>query len=114
MEVVTEPVQRFVHTDGHLTAVAVAGREPIERDALFFHVAMEPRSALAAVLGCALEESCFITAAAEDRQTSVDRVYAAGNCADPMQNVVMAIADGARAGVAVNVRLVGEGLVQPR
>jgi hypothetical protein len=30
-----------------------------------------------------------------------------------MQNVPMAIADGARAAVAVNVRLVGEGLVQP-
>ena len=114
VDVVTEPVQRFVHTDGHLTAVEVAGSEPIERDALFFHVAMEPRSALAATLGCALAENGFITAAAEDRQTSVDRVYAAGNCADPMQNVPMAIADGARAGVAVNVRLVGEGLVQPR
>ena len=114
VEVVTDPVERFVHTDGHLTAVEVAGREPIERDALFFHVAMEPRSALAVTLGCALEESGFITAAPDDRQTSVDRVYAAGNCADPMQNVVMAVADGARAGVAVNVRLVGEGVVQPR
>ena len=64
-----------------------------------------PRSA--ATLGCALEENGFVTAAPEDRQTSVDRVYAAGNCADPMQNVPMAIADGARAGVAVNVRLIG-------
>ena len=74
---------------------------------------MEPRAALAASLGCSLTEAGFVVAAAEDRQTSVDRVYAAGNCADPMQNVVMAIADGAHAGVAVNVRLVGEGLVQP-
>ena len=53
-------------------------------------------------------------AAEEDRQTSVDRVYAAGNCTDPMQNVPMATADGARAAVAVNVRLVGEGRLQPR
>ena len=30
-----------------------------------------------------------------------------------MQNVPMAIADGARAGVAVNVRLVEEGVLQP-
>ena len=88
VEVVSEPVERFVHTDGQLTAIELAGREPIERDALFFHVAMEPRSALAATLGCALEESGFVTAAPDDRQTSVDRVYAAGNCADPMQNVV--------------------------
>jgi thioredoxin reductase len=114
VEVVSEPVERFVSDqDGRLTAIELSGREPIERDALFFHVAMEPRNALATTLGCALEENGFVRAAPEDRQTSVDRVYAAGNCADPMQNVVMAIADGARAAVAVNVRLVGEGLVQP-
>jgi thioredoxin reductase len=70
---------------------------------------MRPRAALATALGCALDEGGFVVAAAEDRQTSVDRVYAAGNCADPMQNVPLAIADGARAGVAVNVRLVDEG-----
>ena len=46
--------------------------------------------------------------AGDDRQTTVDRVYAAGNCTDPMQNVPMAIADGARAGVHVNARLAGE------
>ena len=75
---------------------------------------MEPRTALAADARLrARARTASSTAAAEDRQTSVDRVYAAGNCADPMQNVPMAIADGARAGVAVNVRLVGEGLVQP-
>ena len=114
VEVVSEPVERFVADgDGRLTAIELAGRDPIERDALFFHVAMEPRNALATTLGCALEENGFITAAPEDRQTSVDRVYAAGNCADPMQNVSLAIADGARAAVAVNVRLVGEGVVQP-
>jgi thioredoxin reductase len=111
--VVSEPVERFVSNHGRLEALELQGREPIERDALFFHVAMEPRAALAASLGCALEDNGFVTAAAEDRQTSVDRVYAAGNCADPMQNVPMAIADGARAGVAVNMRLLGDGLVQP-
>ena len=114
VEVVSEPVERFVaNGDGRLTAIELAGREPIDRDAHFYHVAMEPRNALATTLGCALQENGFITAAPEDRQTSVDRVYAVGNCADPMQNVPLAIADGVRAGVAINVRLVGEGVVQP-
>jgi thioredoxin reductase len=111
--VVPEPISRFVSDEGRLTAIELVDRDPIERDVLFFHVAMEPRSALARSLGCALNDAGFIVAAPEDRQTSVDRVYAAGNCADPMQNVPLAIADGARAGVAVNVRLVGEGFVQP-
>jgi thioredoxin reductase len=111
--VVREPVERFVAQDGRLTAIELTGRPPLERDALFFNVGLEPRTALAAGLGCALDEGGFVIAAEQDRQTSVDRVYAAGNCADPKQNVPMAIGDGARAAVAVNARLVGEGVLQP-
>ena len=111
--VLHERVERFVASDGRLTAIELAGRAPLERDVLFFHVGLEPRTALAAALGCELDEGGFVVAAGEDRQTTVDRVYAAGNCADPKQNVPMAIADGARAAVAVNVRLVQEGVVQP-
>ena len=111
--VVREPVERFAARDGRLTAIELTGRPPLERDALFFHVGLEPRTALAAALGCTLGEGGFVTAAEDDRRTSVDRVYAAGNCVDPRQNVPMAVADGTRAGVAVNVRLVEEGVLQP-
>jgi thioredoxin reductase len=110
--VVREPVTRFVERDGRLTAIELAGRSPLERDALFFNAGFEPRTVLAAGLGCALDERGFVIAA-EDRQTSVDRVYAAGNCADPMLNVPLSIADGMRAALAVNVRLVEEGVLQP-
>jgi thioredoxin reductase len=111
--VVREPIARLVSAGGQLTAVELAGGERIERDALFFGVAMHPRSELALALGCALTDAGFVAAAPEDRQTSVDRVYAVGNCTDPMQNVPLAIADGVRAAVAVNMRLIGEGVVQP-
>ena len=111
--VVREPIERFVSTDGRLTAVEFAGRESLERDALFFHVAMRPRTALAAGLGCELNDEGYIVAAPMDRATSVDRVYAVGNCAEPMHNVPMAIADGSKAGALVNFRLVEEGVVQP-
>jgi thioredoxin reductase len=94
---------------GRLTEIALAGREPLAADALFFHVGLRPRTALAAGLGCALDESGFVVADSLERQTSVDRVYAAGNCADGMQNVAMAIADGARAGAMINLRLATEG-----
>ena len=111
--VVREPVERFVALDGRLTAVELTGRPPLERDALFFNVMMEPRTALARGLGCALTEDGYVVADPEDRQTSVDRVYAVGNCTDPMHNVPMATADGARAAVHVNKRLVEEGVLQP-
>jgi thioredoxin reductase len=112
--VVREPIERFAATDGRLTAIELTGRAPLQRDALFFHVGLTPRTALAGYLGCALDEGGFVIAADQDRQTSVDRVYAAGNCVDPMQNVPLATADGARGALAVNVRLVEEGVLQPR
>lgn len=108
--VIHAPVERFVSRDGQLTEIALAGRDPLPADALFFHVGFRPRTALAAQLGCALDENGYVAADPMDRQTTVDRVYAAGNCADPMQNVAMAIADGARAGVMINLRLVTEGV----
>ena len=112
--VVREPIERFVADDGRLRAIELSGRAPLERDVLFFHVGMRPRTELAAALGCALDDGGFVIAAEQDRQTSVDRIYASGNCVDPMQNVPVAIADGMRAALAVNVRLVGEGVLQPR
>jgi thioredoxin reductase len=112
--VVREPIERFLARDGRLTAIELTGRPPLTRDALFFHIGFRPRTALAAAIGCALGEDGFVIAAEQDRQTSVDRVYAAGNCADPMQTVPLATADGARAALAVNVRLVEEGVLQSR
>jgi thioredoxin reductase len=109
--IVVDPaeVARFVSTDGRLTHIELTGGESIERDALFFNVAMHPRVDLAVQLGCALTENGFVEAAPGDRQTSVDGVYAIGNCTDPMLNVPMSIADGARAAVFVNVRLLPAG-----
>jgi len=112
--VVREPIERFVALDGRLTAIELTGRPPLARDALFFNIGLAPRTALAAALGCALDDGGFVIAADRDRQTSVDRVYAAGNCVDPMLNVPLATADGGRAALAINRRLVDEGVVQPR
>jgi thioredoxin reductase len=112
VEVIREPVTRFVHDGGRLNAVEFAGREPLERDALFFYIDMKPRSELAARLGCELNEGGYVVVD-ELRRTTVDRVYAVGNCADPMLNVPMSIADGARAGAFVNHRLVEEGVLGP-
>ena len=112
--VLREPVVRFAHDDGRLTAIELEGREPLERDALFFFLAMHPRTELAAALGCERNEGGYVVAQPMTRATSVERVYAAGNCADPSQNVPMAIADGARAGAYINFQLVEEGVIQPR
>ena len=67
--------------------------------------------------GRATVEAVVVVVGADRRAADVlhgaRRVYAVGNCTDPMQNVPLAIADGARAAIAINVRLIGEGVVQP-
>src|SRR3954452_8802546 len=105
--IVVDPaeVTRFVSTRGPLPPIELADGTSIERDALFFSVALRPRVDLAVQLGCALTESGFVESAPMDRRTSVAGVYAIGNCADPMLNVPMSIADGARAGALLNFHL---------
>jgi thioredoxin reductase len=110
--VLDDPV-RFVHEDGRLTAIERASGELVDADALFFNVAMTPRTELAVALGCQLNEHGYIEADPLTRATSVDRVYAVGNCTNAMLNVPMSVGDGARAAVMINFRLVEEGHVQP-
>ena len=114
MPVLREPVTRFAHDDGRLTAIELkaASRSSATRSSSSSRCARgpssPPRSAASAT------RRGYVVAAPMTRATSVDRVHAAGNCADPSQNVPMAIADGARAGAYINFRLVEDGVVQPR
>ena len=111
--IIETPVVALDSDDGgRLRRLRLGDGETLDRDALFFYVGWQFRNDVARRLGCQLHDDGSI-AVNLSQATTVDRVYAAGNCADPMLNVPMAIADGARAAVFVNVRLVGEGFVQP-
>jgi thioredoxin reductase len=83
------------------------GREPRERAAvyaLFFYVGWRLRTDVARMLGCQLRDDGSIAVDSEQK-TTVDRVYAAGNCADPRALVPTAAGSGVTAAVAINVRL---------
>jgi thioredoxin reductase len=55
-------------------------------------------------LGCQFDDDDSI-AVDSSQATTVDRVYAAGNCADPRALVPAAAGSGATAAVAINARL---------
>ena len=55
-------------------------------------------------LGCGLSDDGSIAVDA-NQATTVDRIYAAGNCADPRALVPAAAGSGATAAVAINARL---------
>jgi thioredoxin reductase len=93
--------------DGRLRRVRLEGGEALDRDALFFYVGWRLRTDLARALGCRLRDDGAIAVDAE-QATTVDRVYAAGNCADPRALVPTAAGSGVVAAVAINVRLTSE------
>jgi thioredoxin reductase len=90
--------------DGRLRQVRFDNGETLDRDALFFYVGWRLRNDVARTLGCELRDDGSI-AVDSQQATTVDRVYAAGNCADPRALVPTAAGSGVAAAVAINVRL---------
>jgi thioredoxin reductase len=90
--------------DGRLRRVRFDDGETLDRDAMFFYVGWRLRTDVARRLGCRLRDDGSIAVDAEQK-TSVDGVYAVGNCTDPRALVPAATGAGVTAAVAVNVRL---------
>ena len=89
---------------GRLRHIRLDDGETLERDALFFYVGWQFRNDVARTLGCQLHDDGSI-AVDLGQETTVDRVYAAGNCADPRALVPAAAGSGATAAVTINARL---------
>jgi thioredoxin reductase len=90
--------------DGRLRRVRFENDETLDRDALFFYVGWRPRNDIARTLGCRLHDDGSVAVDSE-QATTVDRIYAAGNCAEPRALVPPAAGSGVTAAVAINVRL---------
>ena len=88
---------------GRLRRLRLEDEETLDRDALFFYVGWQLRNDVARRLGCELRDDGSI-AVDSSQATTVDRVYAAGNCADPRALVPAAAGSGATAAVAINAR----------
>src|SRR3954451_9986484 len=92
---------------GRLRRVRLDDGEALDRDALFFYVGWRLRNDIARTLGCRLRDDGSIAVDAE-QATTVDRVYAAGNCTEPRALVPTAAGSGVTAAVSINVRLTFE------
>src|SRR3954468_23825560 len=103
--IIETPVVALDSDEGdRLRRVRLDDGEALDRDALFFYVGWQLRNDVARTLGCRLHEDGSIAVDAS-QATTVDRVYAAGNCADPRALVPAAAGAGATAAVAMNARL---------
>jgi thioredoxin reductase len=102
--IIETPVVGLDSEDGRLRRVRLEHGQGLDREALFFYVGWQLRNELARALGCELRDDGGIVADS-DQATTVDRVYAAGNCAEPRALVPTAAGAGVTAAVAINARL---------
>ena len=106
-----ERVARLEGSEAGLGRVVFDSGEELPRAGLFVRPGLRPNTPLARQLGCGLVEEGMVPGliAVDDRQqTSVPGVFAAGDVATPMQQVIVAAATGAQAAGWINHGLVGE------
>ena len=109
VRIVESRIRRIEGAD-RLERVVLDDGSSEEPAAVFLKPEPEPASDLAAQLGCELSEWGLIEVGA-DSQTSVPGVYAAGDAASKIHQVVVAAAAGARAAIALHHDLAREDFV---
>jgi thioredoxin reductase len=113
IEVREELVVRLEGSDGRLERVVFAEGEPLPRRALFFCSGHQQRSDLAEKLGARFTEKGAVNTGSCEA-TNVPGLYVAGDASKEAQFVIVAAAEGAEAGMAINKALLKEDLAQNR
>lgn len=104
-----QPVRSLEHTLGSLSAINFADGTCARRTALFFVSENVQRSKLPAELGCRINEKDAVEVDS-DQCSSVPGVYVVGDASIDSQYVVIAAAEGAKAGMVINRELQKEDL----
>lgn len=104
IEVYESPIAAVHHTNGQVSAVRLTSGERVECDAIFFAAPQEQRCDLPRQLGCEFTRKGTVKT---DHLglTCVPGVYVVGDASRDVQFVVVAAAEGAKAGVAINTVL---------
>jgi thioredoxin reductase len=102
-------VLRLEGRDGQLDRIVFERGAPAARHALFFATGQRQRSPIAARLGCTFTERGAV-ATGKCEATNVPGLYVCGDASKEAQFVVVAAAEGAEAGMAINKALLEEEL----
>lgn len=92
---------------GMLESIVFEDGSELERSAMFFSTEKFQRSGIAKDLGCEFTDKGLVKADFK-QQTCVPGVFVAGDAARDMQLVIIAAAEGAKAGVTINQMLLKE------
>ena len=113
VEIREERVVRLEGSDGYLERIVFETGESLARRALFVCAGQHQRSALAHKLGCRFTSKGAVDTGSCEA-TDVPGLYVAGDSSKEAQFVVVAAAEGAEAGMAINRALSKEDLAQNR
>lgn len=110
IEVFEDDAIALLGDPGKLEGVKLRGGDTVPCEYAFFSFAHVPRSEIAASLGCELDDEGYVVID-RDSATTVDGVYAAGDCTPGTQLVQVAAAQGTNAGIkcAMSLRDAREG-----
>jgi thioredoxin reductase len=108
-----DEVVRLEGQRGWLSRIIFAEGEPLPRRALFLSSAQHQRSDLALRLGCRFTEKGAVNTGSCEA-TDVPGLYVAGDASKDAQFVIVAVAEGAEAGMTINKALLKDDLAQNR
>ncbi|WP_161889417.1 NAD(P)/FAD-dependent oxidoreductase [Pontibacter russatus] len=104
IKVVKGKIDRLEGEDGMLQHIALKNGERVPQQVLFFSEGARQQSDLGEMLGCEFT-SKGVVKTRRKQQSNIPGLYVAGDAARDMQMVIVAAAEGAKAGVAINMDL---------
>lgn len=104
IKVVTTPIVKLVSSKGKLREVVLVNGKVQPCEALFFANGYSQKCDLVESLGCIMS-SKKVVITNRQQQTNIPGVYVAGDASLDMHFVVVAAAEGAKAGVTINKEL---------
>ncbi len=112
IQVKTNGISKLEGTEGYLKKILFENGDEDTCDALFFVNGFEQQCALVDVFGCELSKKGVVITD-KSQQTNTPGLYVAGDSDKDVQLVVIAAAEGAKAGVFINKELQKESIEHP-
>jgi thioredoxin reductase len=100
----TKAIERLEGEGSKLERIVLKGGEEVERQAMFFSTGTNQHSRLGSELGCEFT-SKGVVRTRNQQQTNVPGLFVAGDSSRDVQLVIVAAAEGTKAGVAINMEL---------
>jgi thioredoxin reductase len=104
IKIVTAPIQKLEGEGTQLQRVILEGGASVACDAIFFTTGQDQKTDLGKQLSCDFTSKGVIRTY-HQQQTNVAGLYVAGDAARDMQLVIVAAAEGTKAGVMINKEL---------